>query len=454
MVHPYLRRRDKIEPVTYPKPEIRGVLEKTLGVPLFQEQGMKLASVAAGFSPGESDRLRRAMATFRNEGTIHQYEKRFIEGMVANGYERDFAERCFNQIKGFGSYGFPEAHAASFALLVYESAWVKHHHPEVFCCALINSQPMGFYAPAQLVRDAREHGVEIRPVDVNRSDWDCTLEPTGGRDHAVRLGLRLVKGLNEEEGRKIVERRGAGYASPADLARRAGVSSRALNRLAEAAAFGSMGLDRQQGLWAVSGVEGEALPLFAARPAQLALFEEEAAELPPLPPGLEVLEDYATIGLSLTRHPLALLRPALGKLGIVPARSLRDDGTRDGARIRIAGIVLFRQRPQTANDTIFVTVEDESGAANIVVWSHVSERYRRAVYAGRLLACEGRVQKVGGGEHQVIHVVAERFVDWSDQLPVLARGTDQVVLDPASQGRPRTAAGRGHRVTLKSRDFK
>ncbi|MFE0753104.1 error-prone DNA polymerase [Inquilinus sp. NPDC058860] len=454
MVHPYLRRRDGIEPVTYPKPEIRGVLEKTLGVPLFQEQGMKLASVAAGFTPGESDRLRRAMATFRNEGTIHQYERRFIDGMIANGYERDFAERCFNQIKGFGSYGFPEAHAASFALLVYESAWVKHHHPEVFCCALINSQPMGFYAPAQLVRDAREHGVEIRPVDVNRSDWDCTLEPTGGRDHAVRLGLRLVKGLNEEEGKRVMERRGAGYASPADLARRAGVSARALNRLAEAAAFGSMGLDRQQGLWAVSGVAGEALPLFAARPAQLALFEEPEAELPPLPPGLEVLEDYATTGLSLTRHPLALLRPALQRLGIVPARFLRDDETRDGARIRIAGIVLFRQRPQTAKDTIFVTIEDESGAANIVVWSHVSEQYRRAVYAGRLLACEGRVQKVGEGEHMVIHVVAERFVDWTDQLPVLARGTDQVVLDPGHQSRPRADPARGHRVTLKSRDFK
>ncbi|WP_026869434.1 error-prone DNA polymerase [Inquilinus limosus] len=459
MVHPYLRRRDGLEPITYPKEELREVLEKTKGVPLFQEQGMKLAIVAAKFSPAEADSLRRAMATFKNEGTIGRYEKRFVEGMVANGYERDFAERCFNQIKGFGSYGFPEAHAASFALLVYESAWVKHHYPDVFCCALINSQPMGFYAPAQLVRDAREHGVEIRPVDVNHSDWDCTLEPIAGlgpdrRDHAVRLGLRLVKGLNEEEGKRIAERRGAGYASPADLARRAGVSARALNRLAEAAAFGSMGLDRQQGLWAVAGVEGEALPLFAARPAQLALFEEQEAELPPLPPGLEVLEDYAATGLSLTRHPLALLRPALTRLGIVPARSLREDETRDGARIRVAGIVLFRQRPQTANDTIFVTVEDESGAANIVVWSHVAEQYRRAVYAGRLLACEGRVQKVGEGEHMVIHVVAERFVDWTDQLPVLARGTDQVVLDPAPQSRPRTAAGRGHRVTLKSRDFR
>ena len=454
MVHPYLRRRDGIEEATYPKPELEAVLKKTLGVPLFQEQGMKLASVAAGFSPSESDQLRRAMATFRNAGTIQNYERRFIDGMIANGYERDFAERCFNQIKGFGSYGFPEAHAASFALLVYESAWVKHHHPEVFCCALINSQPMGFYAPAQLVRDAREHGVEVRPVDVNRSDWDCTLEPTGGQDHAVRLGLRLVKGLSEEDGQDIVKQRGAGYASPADLARRTRITPHALNRLAEAAAFGAMGLDRQQGLWAVAGVEGEALPLFSARPAQLALFEEVQAQLPPLPPGLEVLEDYATMGLSLTRHPLALLRPALTRLGIVPARSLRDDEIRDSARIRIAGIVLFRQRPQTANDTIFVTIEDESGAANIVVWSHVSETYRRAVYTGRLLACEGRVQKVGTGEHQVIHVVAEHFVDWSDQLPVLARGTDQVVLDPAHRTRARAGTARGHRVTLKSRDFK
>ncbi|MGO4721805.1 MULTISPECIES: error-prone DNA polymerase [unclassified Inquilinus] len=454
MVHPYLRRRDGIEPVSYPKDELKEVLEKTLGVPLFQEQGMKLAIVAAKFSPAEADNLRRAMATFKNVGTIHQYETRFVEGMVANGYERDFAERCFSQIKGFGSYGFPEAHAASFALLVYESAWVKHYHPEVFCCALINSQPMGFYAPAQLVRDAREHGVEVRPVDVNRSDWDCTLEPTGGRDHALRLGLRLVKGLSQDEGGEIVRHREAGYASPADLVRRAGVSARALNRLAEAAAFGSMGLDRQQGLWAVAGIAGEALPLFAARPAQLALFEEPQAALPPLPPGLEVLEDYATTGLSLTRHPLALLRPALAPLGIVPIRTLRDDATRDSARIRLAGIVLFRQRPQTAKGTIFVTIEDESGAANLVVWADVSEKYRRAVYAGRLLACEGRVQKVGEGEHMVIHVVVERFVDWSDQLPVLAKGTDQVVLDPAHQGRPRAEAGRGHRVTLRSRDFK
>ncbi|MEE8245682.1 MAG: error-prone DNA polymerase, partial [Alphaproteobacteria bacterium] len=341
MVHPYLRRRSGEEKVTYPSKALAEVLGKTLGVPLFQEQAMRIAIVAAGFTPSEADRLRRAMATFRHVGTIHGFRDKLVEGMVARGYERDFAERCFRQIEGFGSYGFPESHAASFALLVYVSAWIKCHYPEVFATALLNSQPMGFYAPAQIVRDAREHGVELRPVDVNASAWDCTLEP-GGAGYALRLGLRQIKGLAVADAHALTAARANGYADVRDLRRRAGLGAKALEALARADAFGSLGLTRRDALWAVKGLppggaKGAPLPLFAAA-GEEERGEEPAVALPTAAPGEEVVDDYASLRLSLKAHPVSFLRDGLAREGIVPAARLA--GLADGARVRIAGLVL------------------------------------------------------------------------------------------------------------------
>ncbi|MCC7275115.1 MAG: error-prone DNA polymerase [Alphaproteobacteria bacterium] len=420
MVHPYLRRRDGKEPVEYPGPELRQVLEKTLGVPLFQEQAMRIAIVAAGFTPDEADGLRRAMATFRHAGVIHEFRDKLIDGMVANRYDRGFAERCYRQIEGFGNYGFPESHAASFALLVYVSAWVKCHYPAAFAAALINSQPMGFYAPAQLVRDARDHAVEIRPVDVNASGWDCTLEPgTGGP--ALRLGLRRVKGLAEAAGRTIVARRGAGYADPQALWRRTGLPAAVLERLADADAFGSIGLGRRPALWAVKRLKAPALPLFAAMEAAAAEHADEpAVSLPAMSLGAEVVEDYTALALSLKAHPMALLRPGLPPAGprpwqrLVPARRLVE--MPDRSRAAVAGLVLIRQRPGSAKGVIFLTLEDETGVANLVVWPPVFERLRPVVLGGRLVAASGRVQRQG----TVVHLVVEDLGDWSDRLDRLS----------------------------------
>ena len=354
MVHPYLRRRTGKEKIDYPSEQIRGILERTLGVPLFQEQAMKIAIDAGGFTPGEADQLRRAMATFRRNGTIRDYEDRMIEGMVSRGYEREFAQRCFNQIKGFGDYGFPESHAASFALLVYASCWFKAFYPDVFCAAILNSQPMGFYAPAQLVRDAREHGVEVRPVDVNFSAWDCSLERAdfdpariasrhGGMRavirsrHALRLGLRQVKGLGEEETKRLVEVRGGGYGSVRDVWLRAGLGADAMERLAEADAFRSIGLDRRAALWAVRGLDraraAERLPLFE-RPQAPLRDREPAVALPAMPPGEHVIHDYRALGLSLKAHPLSFLRARLGQIGVTPSAALAavPDGRLQGPR--------------------------------------------------------------------------------------------------------------------------
>ncbi|HZT51809.1 MAG TPA: error-prone DNA polymerase [Stellaceae bacterium] len=427
MVHPYLRRRSGVEPVAYPSEALKAVLEKTLGVPLFQEQAMRIAMVGAGFSAAEADRLRRAMATFRHSGEIHRFRDLFISGMVRNGYDRGFAERCFQQIEGFGEYGFPESHAASFALLVYVSAWIKRFHPEMFAAALLNSQPMGFYAPAQIVRDAREHGVAVRPVDVNRSDWDCTLEPAaepsphpersteGARSKdaafALRLGLRQVRGLAEADAGKLVAARDRPYRQPAELLRRAGLTRGALERLAAADAFGSLGLDRRQALWAVRALGGAPLPLFAG------LAEESAPEpaLPTMALGEQVAVDYVTLGLSLKRHPMALLRARLDRAVVPAARlaALPPDG-----RVRVAGLVLVRQRPGSAAGVIFMTLEDESGVANLVVWPPVFERFRRTVMTARLVECRGRLQREG----EVIHVIAERLDDRSALLRDLAHG--------------------------------
>ena len=377
MVHPYLRRRSGQEPVEYPSDALQAVLEKTLGVPLFQEQAMKIAIVGAGFTPSEADQLRRAMATFRRVGTIHLLRDKFIDGMVANGYARDFAERCFKQIEGFGTYGFPESHAASFALLVYVSSWLKCHHPAVFACALLNSQPMGFYAPAQIVRDARDHGVEVLPVDVNASDWDCTLEArtppdTSGRvltPLALRLGFRQVKGLKQEEMERLVAAaRQRLSRSRRRLRRRAGISAGALDRLARADAFGSLALARRGALWSAIGLDrtGQELdqpPLFAW--AEGAARAEPEVALPPMTLGEEVAQDYANLRLSLRCHPMALLRPWLGRR-VVRAEQLASIA--DGRRVEVAGLTLVRQRPGTASGVIFVTLEDETGVANLVVW--------------------------------------------------------------------------------------
>jgi error-prone DNA polymerase len=475
MVHPYLRRRDKIDPEHYPSPdpaegpanELENVLKRTLGVPLFQEQAMQIAIDAAKFTPDEADGLRRAMATFRHNGTVHLFEDKFILGMVRRGYDRAFAERCFDQIKGFGEYGFPESHAASFALLVYASAWIKCRYPEVFCAAILNSQPMGFYQPAQLVRDARAHGVEVHAADVNFSDWDCTLETNScsahradenGR-HAVRLGFRLISGLREDELKKLIAARGNGFSSIERLAAVAGVSRFTIERLAEADAFRSLGLDRRAALWAarrldVIGIRTtrtpvgtvkteDALPLFAPHLSE-ELFPEEAVALPDMALGEHVVEDYVATGLSLKAHPVSFFRDRLGALGAVRNSHLRGDDLTQDCRVTIAGLVLIRQRPGTAKGVVFLTLEDETGAANVIVWPKVFDKNRRTVMTARFLAVRGRLQRVG----LVIHVVAESFVDLSAELPWLRNGGN--LFSPQLAGGPLPADAA---LPLKSRDF-
>jgi error-prone DNA polymerase len=442
MVHPYLRRRDDLkagkEP-DYPSPhpahgdkdELKDVLKRTLGVPLFQEQAMQIAITAAKFTPDEADGLRRAMATFRHNGNVYLFRDKFIEGMTARGYDRDFAENCFGQIEGFGEYGFPESHAASFALLVYASAFIKCHHPDVFCAAILNSQPMGFYQPAQLVRDARTHDVEIRAPDVNFSDWDCTLEPAadaGGR-HAVRLGFRLIHGLNEDELKKLVAVRGNGFSSIERMAAVAGISRFTIERLAEADAFRSLELDRRAALWAarrldvigarpvrrIDSAKAEgALPLLAPHLSD-ELFPEETVALPAMSLSEHVVEDYVTIGLSLKEHPVRFFRNHLTTLGVIHNVRLRGEDFQQDDSVTVAGLVLIRQRPGTAKGVIFMTLEDETDIANIIVWPKAFEKNRRVVMTARFLAVRGRLQRAG----LVIHVVAESFIDLSAELPML-----------------------------------
>ncbi|GAB0118305.1 error-prone DNA polymerase [Acidisoma sp. 7E03] len=413
MVHPYLRRREGREPVCYPSPDLERVLGKTLGVPLFQEQAMQVAIHCAGFTPGEADQLRRSMATFKMTGGVSKFRDKLIEGMVDRGYPRDFAEATFRQIEGFGSYGFPESHAASFALIAYASSWMKCHHPEVFAAALLNSQPMGFYAPAQIVADARAHGVEVRPVSVCHSRWDCTLEPGSAGGFALRLGLRMARGLaNEDAARLVMTRLAAPFPSLEDLADRTGLSRPALEKLAAADAFLDFGQDRRRALWAIGGLAETALPLFAARSAGPA---EPALALPGMTEARQVVEDYRATGLSLRAHPVAFLRAALTHRRIADCASLRT--TRDGAWLTIAGLVLVRQRPGSARGVLFITIEDETGFANIVVWSQVYEAHRTVILGGRMLAVRGRVQKEG----EVIHLVADRLTDLSPLLDGLGQ---------------------------------
>ena len=492
MVHPYLRRRTGKEKVSYPSPELESVLGKTLGVPLFQEQAMRIAIVAAGFSPSEADQLRRAMATFKRVGTISTFYDKMVKGMIANGYPEDFASRCFKQIEGFGTYGFPESHAASFALLVYASCWFKCRYPDVFACALLNAQPMGFYAPAQIVRDAREHGVPIAEVDVNFSDWNCTLfaahfiSPACGRrwpdevgsdegtnrfnnqaseggeiphptladaratfsrkrekdddpdrprvhskhaeragdilgDRTIRLGFRQVKGLSEADMARLVEHRGEGYDSVRDLWLRAGLTPAVLERLAEADAFRSIGLDRREALWIVRGLnragDKDDLPLL--KTIGFVPLEPEAS-LPPMPLGQHVVEDYRHLTLSLKAHPVGFVRAELAGKGILAAEALADQP--HGRRVTVAGLVLVRQRPGSAKGTIFLTLEDETGIANIIVWPKVFEGLRPIIIGSRFIAITGRLQRDG----DVMHVVTEKAEDLTRLLGLLSSLGPQV----------------------------
>jgi error-prone DNA polymerase len=416
MVHPYIRRREGREAVSYPTPELERVLGKTLGVPLFQEQAMRVAIECAGFSPSEADQLRRSMATFKFTGDVSKFQTKLTQGMLARGYTQDFAERIFKQLEGFGSYGFPESHAASFALIAYASSWMKCHHPDVFCCALLNSQPMGFYAPAQIVRDAQAHGVEVRPVDINDSRWDCTLEPTGRKGRfAVRLGLRMAKGLANADGAMIVlARSDAPFTSIEDLWLRAKVQVALLERLAEADAFGSLNLNRRDALWTIKGLSDSPLPLFAAADERDGLFRAEIAEpdvsLVPMTEGREVVEDYRSKGLTLRHHPVAFLREELERRRMIRCVDLKR--VRDGQRVTVPGLVLVRQKPGSAGGVTFMTIEDETDVANLVIWPSLFEQQRRLILSASMIACRGRVQKEG----QVIHVVAEHMLDLSDLL--------------------------------------
>ncbi|GJE09229.1 error-prone DNA polymerase [Methylobacterium longum] len=441
MVHPYLRRRSGVEPVDYPAPhsdhgpadELKEVLQRTYGVPLFQEHAMQIAITAAGFTPAEADGLRRAMATFRHVGSIGGFVEKFVGGMTRRGYPQDFAERCFAQIRGFSTYGFPESHAASFALLVYASAWMKCRHPDVFLAAILNAQPMGFYQPAQLVRDARAHGVEVRGVCVNASDWDCTLEPAGDPAlHAVRIGLRQVRGLPEAAMRRLVRLRANGYGSIEGLQASLALPRNALERLAEADAFRSLGLDRRAALWMVRTLEGTSarkaaradasarrahlldapLPLFAWHADDGLFRHEPAVDLPTLAASEAVAEDYAATGLSLQGHPVAFFRGRLARIGAIPARAHLDPALPQGARVTVAGLVLIRQRPGTAKGVVFLTLEDETGIANVIVWKTTFEANRRAAMQARFLAVRGRIQRAEG----VVHLVAEGFRDLTDAL--------------------------------------
>ncbi|MGQ0444807.1 MAG: error-prone DNA polymerase [Beijerinckiaceae bacterium] len=433
MVHPYLRRREGKEAVVYPKPELQKVLGKTLGVPLFQEQAMRVAITCAGFTPGEADQLRRSMATFKHTGGVSKFRDKLIAGMVANGYEPEFAERTFKQLEGFGSYGFPESHAASFALIAYASSWMKCHHPDVFCAALLNAQPMGFYAPAQIVRDARDHGVEVRPVCVNASRFDCTLEPAGRGDRfAVRLGLRMVRGLaNRDAAALIAARADDPFASIGDLWRRAHVPAAALLRLAEADAFRpSLKLARRDALWAIKALRGEPLPLFAAASARAAEtileFCEPAAVLRPMTAGGEVVADYGHTGLTLRSHPVSFLREDLRRQRIVPCAEAMQ--ARDGRWLKTAGLVLVRQMPGSAKGVMFITIEDETGIANLVIWPKLYEKQRRIILSARMLAVQGRIQREG----EVVHLVAQRVSDLSD---LLASIKHRDAIFPAPHGR-------------------
>ena len=469
MVHPYLKRRSGKEKIEYPSPgpdhdpeELSKILSRTLGVPIFQEQAMKIAIVAAEFSPGEANQLRKAMATFRSRGQVSAHKDRMVERMVSRGYDREFSARCFSQIEGFGEYGFPESHAASFAHLVYVSSWIKCHYPDAFCAALLNSQPMGFYAPAQIVRDAKEHDVEIRAPDVNFSDWDNLLEPANPRAApyagqmrwAMRLGFRQVSGLNREDIERLLHHRSEPYQDIEDLRTRSHISVATIEKLAAADAFRSLGLDRRQALWDASALkQAPDLPLFTFSEER-----DEGAEMPitlPVMPVCEhVVADYQTMRLSLKAHPLSFLRPDYAASGFIAAADLPK--RKSGAAVRLSGVVLIRQRPGSAKGVCFITLEDETGVANLVVWPDVMARYRKVIMAARMIEVHGYVQS--DSDNDVIHVVARQLIDASPRLLALSDdmlepqvgGADHVI-NPIPSGLHRHP--RDVRIIPKSRDF-
>jgi error-prone DNA polymerase len=428
MVHPYLRRREGKELVVFPKPELEKVLGKTLGVPLFQEQAMRVAIECAGFTPGEADQLRRAMATFKFTGGVSRFRDKLVDGMVERGYDKEFAEKTFSQLEGFGSYGFPESHAASFALIAYASSWMKCWHGDVFCASLLNAQPMGFYAPAQIVRDARDHSVEVRPVCINASRWDCTLEPVGDDKFAVRLGFRLTRGLSNKDGAEIVAARAdRPFESVDDLWRRADVPVASLVQLAEADAMReSLGLARREALWALKALRDEPLELFAAAAQREARTIEEVREptvsLRSMTSGGEVVEDYRHVGLTLRRHPASFLRADLAKRGIVTC--VEAMSARDGKWLTTAGLVLVRQKPGSAKGVMFITIEDETGTANLVIWPSLYERQRRIILAAGMFAVQGRIQREG----EVVHLVAQHLTDLSADLASVGERDDRFPL--------------------------
>ncbi|MEP7130348.1 MAG: OB-fold nucleic acid binding domain-containing protein, partial [Sphingomicrobium sp.] len=470
MVHPYLKRRQGKAPLTFPCPapehgppdELERILKRTLGVPVFQEQAMKIALDAAKFSSEEANQLRKAMATFRSKGNIEALQDKMVGRMVERGYDPDFAQRCFDQIKGFGEYGFPESHAASFAHLVYVSSWLRWKYPAAFACALLNSQPMGFYAPAQIVRDAREHGVEVREVDVNHSDWDCTLEafPSLSREGgtatvgpvALRLGLRQIDGLRGADVERLVA--GRPYATVEDLRSRSRVPVHAIQRLAAADAFRSMGLDRRVALWDSRALkQAPDLPLFTYAEARDEGSEEKPARLPAMPLSEHVVNDYQTIRLSLKAHPMRFLREHYAERKFITAGQLKT--IRDGKRLSIAGLVLIRQRPGSAKGVVFITIEDETGVANLVVWPDVFDKQRKIVMGARLMAVDGIVQR--DEDSDVIHVVARKLEDHTHML----RHSSEDIMDPPlsrgdAPGPIRPPPGRHPRdveIIPKSRDF-
>jgi error-prone DNA polymerase len=428
MVHPYLRRRNGEEKVDYPSKDLEEILGRTLGIPLFQEQAMKIAIVAAGFTPSEADELRRSMATFKAQGMVKKFEEKLISGMMQRGYQREYAQRVFKQLEGFGSYGFPESHAASFALLVYVSSWIKYYYPDIFAGALLNSMPMGFYQPAQIVIDARKHGVEVRPIDVNLSAWDNMLEEKSGNYCALRLGFRQVKGLREEDMLVLISGRIKKYTNIIEL-RDAGISQAALEKLADADAFNSMGLDRRRALWEISTGNDQPDGLFAGKTPDPS--SEENISLPRMKTSEHVVHDYAATSLSLKAHPVHFVRGKLEQLRIQTTDNLKDG--RDGDIVKVAGLVLVRQRPGTAGGICFITIEDETGHANLVVFESLFDKFRKEILQSRLLMVEGKLQVEG----EVIHVIVQRCFDLTkllrhltdvvdDELPILtlARGDE------------------------------
>ena len=457
MVHPYLRRRNGEEEVEYPSEELKEILGRTLGVPLFQEQAMKIAIVAANFTPTEADELRRSMATFKAKGMVARFREKLVGGMMKKGYKEEYAERVFKQLEGFGSYGFPESHAVSFALLVYVSSWIKCYYPDVFACALLNSMPMGFYQPAQIVIDAKNHGVEVRPVDVNHSLWNNLLEEKSGSYCALRLGFRQVKGLREEDMNVLISGR-TKYSSIHEL-RDAGMQQSSLEKLADADAFNSMELDRRQALWEISSGNDRPVALFEGQPTDDSL--EKEIILPKMRASEHVVHDYAATSLSLKGHPVSFVRDQLDRLSIIPAKNLT--GAKNGDLVKVAGLILVRQRPGTAKGVCFITIEDETGCANLVVWETLFQQFRKEILQSRLLMVEGKLQIEG----EVIHVIVKRCYNFTkllrhltatndEELPLLtlARGDEKSVPAHAQHTKKKTLENDEESVYYKGRNFK